>query len=224
VSRRAEGFEVQLDGRSVAADAVGLACPAHATSGIVAGLAPAVGAALAEISFPPLTVLCEGYPQAAVSRPLHGFGVLIPRSEGLRILGVLCSDRIFPGQAPPGGLLLRSLIGGAHDAAAGELAEPEVAAVVRADLAQLLGVTGPPEMLRCFRHQRAIAQYDLGHLDRVAAVDRLERELPGLFFTGASYRGVSVNGCVKDAFRITATLGEGWPAGREALPSSAGSA
>jgi oxygen-dependent protoporphyrinogen oxidase len=53
-----------------------------------------------------------------------------------------------------------------------------------------------------FRFQRGIAQYTVGHLDRVRQSEHLEDDLPGLLFTGASYRGVSVNGCAKDAFRV----------------------
>jgi oxygen-dependent protoporphyrinogen oxidase len=127
---------------------------------------------------------------------------LIPRTEKIRSLGSLWSNSIFPGQAPLGLHLLRTLIGGAHDTAARDLSESELEAIVQSDHARLFGINSEPQFKKIFRHEKGIAQYTLGHLDRVAATEKLERELPGLFFTGASYRGVSINGCVKDAYRV----------------------
>ncbi len=195
-------FSVHLTGDTLEADAVVLACPAHAATDIVADLSGPTARALGEIPFAPVSVACQAIAVEQLARPLEGFGVLVPRSEGQRSLGTLCSDRIFTGQAPAGMRLLRTLVGGAHDPSVVQLSEAELLACVDADLDTLFGLRGRPQALRCYRHERAIAQYTVGHLDRVAVTERLEAELPRLSFTGASYRGVSVNACIKDAFRV----------------------
>jgi len=202
VTHEAGRFRVVTPCASIEADAVVLACPAHAATAIVGELSQPTSAALAAIPFAPVTVACQAVAVSDLDRPLEGFGVLVPRSEGIRSLGTLCSDRIFPGQAPEGQRLLRTLVGGAHDPAVQGLGEGEVVAGINRDLERLFGLRGQPRLLASYRHRHAIAQYTVGHLDRVAVTERLETELPGLTFTGASYRGVSVNGCIKDAFRV----------------------
>jgi oxygen-dependent protoporphyrinogen oxidase len=57
-------------------------------------------------------------------------------------------------------------------------------------------------MVHIFRHDRAIAQYVPGHLARLKEIDHRLTALPGLYLTGSSYRGISVNACVKEAEEV----------------------
>jgi protoporphyrinogen/coproporphyrinogen III oxidase len=208
LERTASGFRVHTERGPLEADAVVLACPSHAAAPIIADLAPEVAKAVGAIGHAPVDVVCLGYRLEDLARPLDGFGVLVPRSEGLRALGALASDQIFPGQAPAGHRLLRTILGGAHDPAIAELDQPALEATAEHDLGVLFGPTAAPRFRRVIRHARGIAQYTVGHLERVAAADRLAGELPGLYFTGASYRGVSVNGCIKAAFGVAEQIRE----------------
>jgi oxygen-dependent protoporphyrinogen oxidase len=132
-------------------------------------------------------------------RALDGFGFLIPRGEGPRILGVLWDSSIYPGRAPSGRALLRAMIGGAHDEGALALDDAALLSVVRKDLALTMGLEADPVLVRIFRHPRGIPQYTVGHLDRLARAEaRLER-LPGVYLAGNSYRGVAINACVAEA-------------------------
>lgn len=199
-------FRVARPGFTLEADAVVLAVPSHAAARLIADLDSRVAAALAAIEHAPVDVVCHGHPAEHLRDPLQGFGVLIPRSEGIRSLGTLWSDAIFPGQAPAGRRLLRTILGGAHDPDISSLDVDQLHAAAAADHATVMGVHGEPEMRTEFRFARGIAQYTVGHLERVRQSERLEDELPGLYFTGASYRGVSINGCAKDAFRVADLL------------------
>jgi oxygen-dependent protoporphyrinogen oxidase len=208
VERQDDGFVVHTQHGLHPADAVVIACPSYAAASMVAGLSPNTARALDDIWHAPVDVVCFGFGAQDLRRPVDGFGVLIPRTEGIRTLGTLLSDRIFPGQAPEGQRLLRTLIGGAHDPSIGKLSLDDLEATVERDLDQLFGLDRPPCFRRSFRHAQGIAQYTIGHLDRVARTERLEEEHRGLYFTGASYRGVSVNGCIKDAFLVRDRLWE----------------
>ena len=119
---------------------------------------------------------------ADLGHPLQGFGVLVPRSEGVRSLGCLWSDSIFPGQAPAGQRLLRTIIGGAHDPDVLKLSEAELEAVAQQDLERLVGVKQPPRFTRIIRHEAGIAQYTLGHLDRVAQTEAAGSGTAGAVF------------------------------------------
>jgi len=184
------------------ADDVILACPSFESAKIIAGIDSEVSGLLNEIRFAPVDVVCHGYSSENTGRSVDGFGVLVPRSEGIRSLGSLWSDSIFPGQAPDGYHLFRTIMGGACDPAIVNLDDDSLDQVARNDLSRLIDVRNNPDFTKIFRHPKGIAQYTVGHLDRVAATEKMEVDLPGLYFTGVSYRGVSVNGCIKDAFRV----------------------
>lgn len=207
VEKRPDGsFLVRGDGWQQDADVVILAVPSWAAAEIIFDLDKTVAGAIGDIWHAPVDVVCHGYHKRDLGHPLNGFGVLIPRSEGIRALGSLWSDAIFPGQAPEDHRLLRTILGGAHDATISELEEEDLHATADTAHRRVMDVRGEPAFQRAFRHARGIAQYTLGHKDRVAKSEALEQNLPGLYFTGASYRGVSVNGCAKDAKRIAQTI------------------
>jgi oxygen-dependent protoporphyrinogen oxidase len=200
---KADGkFKVIAGDNKYEADDVVLACPSYEAAKMIADIDSEVAEKLNEIRFAPVDVVCHGYSSGNTGRSVDGFGVLVPRSEGIRSLGTLWSDSIFPGQAPDGYHLFRTIMGGACDPDIVNLDDDSLDKAAQADLSSLIDVKNDPDFTKVFRHPRGIAQYTVGHLDRVAAAERMENDLQGLYFTGVSYRGVSVNGCVKDAFRV----------------------
>lgn len=203
-----ESFVVKTDHELFEADTVILACPSFEAARIVSDLNSETAGKLNEILYAPVDVVCHGHPKENIAHDVKGFGVLIPRSEGIRSLGCLWSDSIFPGQAPRDSHLLRTILGGAHDYEIVEESESSINNTAHNDMDRLLGIREKPSFKKIFRHPKGIAQYIVGHLEKLSTIDHLEKNLPGLFFTGASYRGVSINGCVKDAFRVTALYGE----------------
>ncbi|MEE9553967.1 MAG: protoporphyrinogen oxidase [candidate division Zixibacteria bacterium] len=200
-------FVVKTEHELFEADSVILACPSFEAATIVNDLDNVTAGKLNAIPFAPVDVVCHGHPKENIAHDVNGFGVLIPRSEGIRSLGCLWSDSIFPGQAPVNHHLLRTILGGAHDYAIAEESFSSINSIAHDDMDKLLGINKEPSFKKIFRHPKGIAQYIVGHLDKLSVIENLEKDLPGLFFTGASYRGVSVNGCVKDAFRVTDLYG-----------------
>ena len=49
---------------------------------------------------------------------------------------------------------------------------------------------------RVWRHPGTMPQYDVGHLERVAAIESRLETLPGLALAGGAYRGVGIADCV----------------------------
>jgi oxygen-dependent protoporphyrinogen oxidase len=199
--RRTNGhFELRTSAaEAVSADAVVLASPTSASARVVAGLDRDLAAALAEIPSAPIVVVCLGYDEARLPRPLDGFGFLVPRGEGPRILGVLWDSSIYPGRAPEGRALVRVMIGGAHDPEAIELDDAALLATVRTDLVTTMGLGFEPVFVRVFRHHLGIPQYKVGHLDRLRRVETLLQRQPGLHVAGNGYRGVAINNCVAES-------------------------
>ncbi|MBI5622357.1 MAG: protoporphyrinogen oxidase [Elusimicrobia bacterium] len=185
------------------ADCVVLSCPSYAASGIVGGLDAQLSAELAAIPYVPVAVAAFGWDAAGLSRPLDGFGFLVPRLEGRRILGALWDSSVFPVRAPQGRVLMRVMVGGARQPELALLPEERILSMVGEELADIMGIHAPPILRKAFIHPKAIPQYPVGH---GAALERLSTRLqglPGLFLNNNAYRGIGLNDCVLQS-RLTA--------------------
>ena len=201
------GFDVSLEsGESVEADAVVLAGPTSASSRIVSAFDGELANLLGEIASAPIVVVCLGYEESRLRRPLDGFGFLVPRGEGPRLLGVLWDSSIYPGRAPEGRVLMRAMIGGAHDPAAVDLDDETLLATVRADLRTMMDLDLAPSFTKIFRHRLGIPQYTVGHRDKLKQIDAALERHPGLYVAGNGYRGIAINSCVAEAGPIAARL------------------
>jgi oxygen-dependent protoporphyrinogen oxidase len=197
-----EGFiwRVELaSGHTLEADAVVMTTPAPVTAGALRNSVPIAAAALDKITIAGVHVVCMGFGRSQVTADTDAFGVLIPRSEGLRTLGSIFSSGTFTGRAPAGRILLTCMIGGRHDPEANELGDTALRLTVLDEVRPLLGVTGDPEFSRVFRWARGIPQYELGHLDRVASAHEAVARAGGIFLGGNSIAGVSFNQCIAHA-------------------------
>ncbi len=207
--REGGGFRVAVhgEGEALAADALVLACPAHAAASITRELDAELARACAEIPYPPMAVVCLGYAREQVAHPLDGFGFLVPRSAGLRMLGALWASATFPDNAPEGQVLIRVMLGGARDLGILELDDEALIRLTAEEVARVHGAAGAPRLARVFRHELAIPQYLVGHPARLARIDARLAELPGLAVTGNAYRGIGVNDCARNAWPVAeATL------------------
>ncbi len=188
------------------ADHVVIAGHPSIASRLIGTFDPELGALLDCIPSAPVVVVAIGYPRAAIDHPLDGFGFLIPRSEGLRTLGVLWESSIFPGRAPGNHVLLRAIIGGAHDPGVVTLEDTALLDVATGDLRRTLGVDVAPTFTHIVRHHIGIPQCTLGHTARLAHLDDALGRWRGLHVTGWGYRGVSVNQSIADAAAVAGRI------------------
>ena len=100
-------------------------------------------------------------------------------------------------QAPPDRALLRCFIGGAGNDQVLRLADDEILRTVREELRQIVGITAEPQFTRIYRWPGAMAQYGVGHLERLQRIENLLLQLPGLALAGNGYRGIGVPDCVR---------------------------
>ena len=102
---------------------------------------------------------------------LDGFGYIAPQRTRRDVLGVQWCSSIFPDRAPPGMVLLRAMCGGWHRAEIVDWDDDRLLAAVRAELRQAMGIAAEPVFHHIVRWDRAIPQYHLGHLERVAWIE-----------------------------------------------------
>lgn len=187
------------NGRSFPADSVVVTVPSPIAVPLLREIDAELGAVVAEIPTANLAVVALGYDEKDTNGPLNGFGFLVPRLEGIRSLGCLWDSSAFPGRAPEGKILLRVMIGGAHDPEAVGLDDDTLLAIVRKDLATTMGLTAEPELIRIYRHPLGIGQYTPGHQARLDTIESIIKRLPGLWLAGSSYYGISMNACIEKA-------------------------
>lgn len=200
-TRAADGSEARLHAREVV-----LAVPADVAGRLLSGLAPGRGDALAEIPYSPVVSVALGFQDPDLAARVNGFGFLVPRVEGLGILGCLFSSSIFDDRAPPGAVGLTALVGGATAPEALEMEEEDLLAMVLRELRKALGPLPDPVFRHVARWPRAIPQYNLGHGRFVALAHSLQQEFPGLHVAGNILHGISLSDCIQNAEQLCGSL------------------
>jgi protoporphyrinogen/coproporphyrinogen III oxidase len=219
----AAGTSFQLTIRSpgkeetILADNVIMATPADVTGELLRDvISPTMGSLLSAIEYAPVAVVSLGYRRSDVGHPLVGFGFLVPRSAGLRTLGTVWNSSLFPGRAPDGHVLFTSFVGGATDPGAAALSPEELTSLVDNELAPLMkirqdatagrGKPHPYQFRGSFSHvtiySRALPQYNLGHADRLAAIEGHRTKFPNLWLAGNYLRGPSVGACLEQSLSV----------------------
>jgi oxygen-dependent protoporphyrinogen oxidase len=193
-------------GERVIADGVVLATEARATARLVRPLDPALAGLLDEIPLASAATIALGYRRADVPHPLDGFGFVVPRTEGRALLAATFSSVKYPGRAPAAHVLLRGFVGGALDEEILGQDDASLVARARAELGEALGITAAPVLVRVGRWAASMPQYHVGHLARVAAIERRLEVVPGLTLAGAAYRGVGIADCVRSGEAATERL------------------
>jgi oxygen-dependent protoporphyrinogen oxidase len=142
------------------------------------------------------------YDEAKIGTLPEGFGFLVPASSGRSMLACTFAHRKFLGRTAPGMAVLRAFLGGMRNEAL--MAEPDnvLIATVRRELSEILGarVIGPhiePEFVQVNRWRRAMAQYAVGHKERIARINAGVAMLPGLHLAGNAYDGIGIPDCIR---------------------------
>jgi len=178
-------------------DAVIVATPAHISAGLTQMPSPPLASELRGIDYTSSITINLAYDQRVRSSLPPGFGFLVPRSEGRRMLAATFVHNKFPHRAPADRALLRCFIGGAQNANALQLPDEQIVGMVREELRLIIGLTADPLFARVYRWRSAMAQYGVGHLERLQRIDNLLTQLPGLALAGNGYRGIGVPDCIR---------------------------
>jgi len=193
-------------GRNWEATAVVVAVPAHAAAGIFGSLSGDLAARLLEIYYPPVAEVFLGFHNSQCGRPLDGFGYLIPARENRKILGTIWSSTIFPGRAPSGHFALTTFVGGSRQPELLGLDDAGLKETVMGELNSIMQISGEPVFSRIYRWDRAIPQYNIGHQHIVDAIERFEKELPGIHVCSNYRGGIAVGDCVMNGKKTAERL------------------
>jgi oxygen-dependent protoporphyrinogen oxidase len=138
-----------------------------------------------------------GYDRDVRRKLPPGFGFLVPRSENKRLLAATFVHNKFPHRAPDDRALLRCFFAGSNAENIWQLSDETIINIVREELQQIVGLRAAPLFARVYKWKSAMAQYGVGHLERLERIESLRKQLPGLALAGNGYRGIGVPDCIR---------------------------
>ncbi len=194
-------------------DAVIIATPTHAAAALLETADEKLSRDLSEIQYSSSVTVTLGYDEKVRRSLPPGFGFLVPRSAGRRMLAATFVHNKFPHRAPENRAIVRCFLGGARDEEILQSSEQEILQIVRDELRQIVGnaLDAEPLFARVYKWKSAMAQYSVGHLERLQRIESLRQKLPGLALAGNGYSGIGVPDCVRSgaeaAGKVLAEMG-----------------
>jgi oxygen-dependent protoporphyrinogen oxidase len=215
IQKRGASWEVLSSRGPNQFDCVIMAAPTHAAAALLETTNSALRDELAGIGYTSSITINLAYESNIRELLPAGFGFLVPRSESRRLLACTFVHTKFPHRVPANRALLRCFIAGTQNGQLMQAPEEQVVAAVRKELREILGLTAEPVFARVYRWDRAMAQYGVGHLERLERIEQLRARTPGLFLAGNGYRGIGVPDCIRSgneaAISALASLGVPMP-------------
>jgi protoporphyrinogen/coproporphyrinogen III oxidase len=211
VIRQSDGWTVSTGQDSGQFDAIIIAAPTHAAAAVLESADQNLARDLNDIKYSSSVTVTLGYDEKVRRSLPPGFGFLVPRSAGRRMLAATFVHNKFPHRAPENRAIVRCFLGGARDEEILQSSEEEILQIVRSELQPIITLDAAPLFARVYKWKSAMAQYSVGHLERLQRIEAQRQKLPGLALAGNGYSGIGVPDCVRSgaeaAGKILAELG-----------------
>jgi protoporphyrinogen/coproporphyrinogen III oxidase len=195
---RAGHYTLDTGAGTASARAVMLCVPAHVAAHLLRGVDTGLAGLCGRIPYASTATVAFGYRREHVGHPLQGTGFVVPRGEHPSLLAATWVSSKWPGRAPDGHALIRAFLGGGRDPRRLDRGDDELVEAARAALEDLLDISEPPLFAKLFRWTRQSPQYEVGHRQRVDAIEQRVAAIPGLFLAGSGFRAIGIPDCIAD--------------------------
>jgi oxygen-dependent protoporphyrinogen oxidase len=188
----------------VRAKAVVVAVPAYVAGGLLRGIRTRLAALCEEVPYASTATVAFGYRRDQIDHPMQGSGFVVPRVERSPLLAATWVTSKWPHRAPDNHVLVRAFLGGGRDPHRLERSDEELIETACEALADVMPTRGDPLFSRLYRWTRQSPQFEVGHLQRIAAIESQLAAIPGLFVTGSGFRSIGIPDCIADAREMAA--------------------
>jgi oxygen-dependent protoporphyrinogen oxidase len=186
-------YQVELDTETLDTDSLILATPAP-VSGKLLAFDQDLSSILQSIPYASTATVTLAYLQSDLSRPLDGYGYVIPRREGRKALACTWTSTKFPHRAPDGYALIRVFVGRAGQDIPWN--ENDLLELAKEEMKLTMGIHAEPLLSRVFLWEAAMPQYNLGHPEKLKQIDAALEKYPSLALAGNGYRGIGIPDCI----------------------------
>ncbi|MEA4936732.1 MAG: protoporphyrinogen oxidase [Paludibacter sp.] len=188
-----EGEEQCISSTKVITTVDGVALPS-----LLPFLSPGILNQLSGIRYAKVVQVVAGYKHWQ-GIDIKAFGGLVPSVEKKDVLGILFPSALFENLTPKGGALLSVFMGGMKRPDIIEMPDDEIAGMAINAIMEMMQTDSEPDLIRVFRYERAIAQYEKSSGLRFSAIREVERNYPGLVLAGNIRDGIGMSDRVRQA-------------------------
>jgi oxygen-dependent protoporphyrinogen oxidase len=201
VEPRGEEWSVFLTtGEELHADHVILATAAYDSANMLKGFNANLAAQINTIQWSSSGTVTVAFKREDVKVPLRGFGFIVPKAENRRINASTYSSIKWSYRAPDDTIMIRVFVGGGHhENVVHDLDDAGMVRMALEELDTILGLKAEARFSKVYRWFNGMPKYTVGHLDRMALIDRRVAQHPGLHLIGCSYKGIGIGDCVHEA-------------------------
>jgi oxygen-dependent protoporphyrinogen oxidase len=197
---------VASSGRTEEFDGVIIAAPSYVAGELLKSQILQISTELEQIRYSSSITVALAYDDTTRMSLPPGFGFLVPRIEGKRILACTFVHNKFPNRAREDRALIRCFLGGSRDEEILQLSDVEITSIVRSELQEILGITAEPDVAKTFKWPHAMALYTVGHKARVERIRKIISSAAGLALAGNAYGGIGVPDCIRSGSEATAKV------------------
>lgn len=183
---------------AITADAICLALPSYTSARLLRETDKALADELEAIPYASTATINLAYKRSDIRHALDGFGFVVPYIERRSVLACTFSSVKFAGRSPEDCVLLRAFVGGALQPEIFALDEAAMMEAACRDLHEFLGITKPPIFAHVEKWPRSMAQYHLGHLERVARIKDRLTVFSNLKLAGNAFEGAGIPDCIRN--------------------------
>jgi len=197
IQRTSTGWSLQNEtGQTTEFEHLIVCTPANVAGTLLRPMDDQLGSNLEQVEYTSSVTVVLAFQKEKTQLP-PGFGFLVPRSEGKRMLACTFVQNKFPHRTPPDKALLRCFLGGSRNEDILAMTEEQILTAAREELRQIFGLAAEPVFTRVYKWRGAMAQYAVGHLERLEQIEQRRQLLSGLSLAGNGYRGIGVPDCVR---------------------------
>jgi oxygen-dependent protoporphyrinogen oxidase len=197
VERTSTGFGIKIGGDWVTTDRLVVAAEAHSAAALLASVDPRLAELLGTVPYSSSMTVALGFDAGDFAVPPVGFGFLVPRKERRRLVACTWVGTKFSHRVPQGKIVARCFLGGMEDAGVLEESDDAIVAAVTGELQEIAGIAARPRFTRISRWPRSMAQYTVGHPQRLAEIQARAAAIPGLYLAGNAYTGIGIPDCIR---------------------------
>jgi protoporphyrinogen/coproporphyrinogen III oxidase len=197
VERSGSGFRIRVEGAWMEADHLVLACEAHGAAPLLRMVDERLSDLLGSVAYSSSMTVALGFHAQDFGPLPEGHGFLVPKKERRRLMACTWVGMKFPYRVPEGKVVARCFLGGIEDGGVLEESDQAITAMVTQELREMAGVTGQPTFVRISRWPLSMAQYTVGHPQRLAEIETRAAAIPGLHLVGNAYEGIGIPDCIR---------------------------
>jgi protoporphyrinogen/coproporphyrinogen III oxidase len=208
VERVPNGYRIRVEGEWIEAEHLVIAAEAYNASALLRGVDERLGELLCQVPYSSSMTVAVGFDAKDLAETPQGHGFLVPKKERRRLMACTWVGAKFPYRVPDGKMVARCFLGGTDDAAVLNESDDAVVAVVLEELRAIAGIQARPQFTRVSRWPLSMAQYTVGHPQRLKEIEGRVAQLPGLHLAGNAYEGIGIPDCIRmgkraaEAYRI----------------------